>query len=407
MRTFFIVYAVIFGAFIGISLPLPLLGPLFLSATSPFAFGESERYLFLSLTLAAFPLGNLLGAPLIGFISDRMGRKRMLLATLLGGAIFYALSGFAIAQGNILLLVLSRLLCGLCEGNAAIAQSYIANNATPDNKPRLIGIMIATMSVGYVAGPLVGGLLTDDNLIPGASFALPFYFVACYVMITTLLVVRYFASDNDQAKEVPSGSFVAGLRHLFLNPTFKRLIILTLILAVGRSLYLDFFASFLVLRLGMSSGETTWLWVLTAAIWGTVALFSDFAAKIISYQVKMILACSLAGTFAILSSHSQSILSIGIFSSILVIGLSLASAINALLVSDAAPKSHMGMAMGLLSSTYLCGEVASSLSGGTLLHLSDGTPFIVSGILLLIVASLFFYFLPKKARDSIGLYSND
>lgn len=385
MKNIYIIYAVLFGAFIGISLPLPLLGPLLLSETSPFALADNQRYLFLSLALAAFPLGNLVGAPLMGFFSVRLGKKRMLLGGLIGGCLFYLLSGLAIAQGNILLLLISRLLCGLCEGNSAIAQSFIAHGASAHEKPRLFGTMIAVISVGYVAGPLVGGLLTNINIIPFASNALPFYFVAGFIGLTALLVAYRF--ENDLLRGLPvQTSFVDGVKSVFKETMFSRLIMLALLLAIGRSLYIDFFSSFLSVRFSVESNQTTLLWMVLAAVWGISALFCDFAPQRLSYHKKMTISCCLAGSMSIIISLSHTMTSVTVLSCIMVMGLALAGAINAVLVSNAAPPSHMGLAMGLLSSTYLCGEVTACIVGGKLLSFSDQAPFMVSGGLLLAVA---------------------
>lgn len=399
MKNIFIVYAVLFGAFIGISLPLPLLGPLLLSEISPFAIATDKRYLFLSLALAAFPLGNLIGAPIMGFISDRVGQKRVLFLGLSGGSIFYFLSGLSITQGNIFLLLISRFLCGLCEGNAAIAQSYIAKGASPEEKPKLIGTMIAVMSIGYVAGPLVGGLLTNANIIPFASMALPFYFVAGFIALTAIFVANRF---ENIAQEPPSGSFVAGFRQLFEQTIFARLMMLTLMLAIGRSLFIDFLASYLNLGFKIASDQCTWLWVLLAVIWGITARYCDFARKRLSYQAKMIGACALAGTAVIFICLSESMLAMTLLSSLMVFGLALAGAINAVLVSDSTSKAHMGLAMGILSATYLCGEVIASFGGGVLLALSEKVPFLLSGSFLWAV-SLGFFVLGLRAKKLAAL----
>lgn len=398
MKNIYIIYVILFGAFIGISLPLPLLGPLLLSEASPFALAENHRYLFLSLALAAFPLGNLIGAPLMGFFSDRLGKKKMLVGGLIGGCFFYLLTGLSIAQGNILLLLVARCLCGLCEGNSAIAQSYIAKSASAKEKPRLFGAMIAVISVGYVAGPLVGGFLSNANFIPFASNSLPFYFVAGIIGLTVILVACTFESDSASDPSIQAG-FVDGMKDILKETIFTRLLFLALFLAMGRALFIDFLSSFLTIRFGVASDQTTWLWMLIAAVWGISALFCDFASKKISYNVKIIASCSVASFTIIILSLSQTMTSVAVLSCIMALSLALAGAINAVLVSDAAPKRHLGLAMGLLSSTYLGGEVTACLSGGTLLSFSTTTPFLVSGGLLLLVALGFIVASAKSGLD--------
>jgi DHA1 family multidrug resistance protein-like MFS transporter len=403
MQNLPILYAVLFGAYIGVSLPLPLLGPLILSAESPFAL-SSEKFFVLSIVLAAFPLGSLFGAPLFGYFSDRFGKKRVLIMGLFIGGVCYALCGVAIACGNILLLIVARLVGGFGEGNATIAQSYIAQSADQHQRARLFGVMIAVMSVGYVAGPLLGAVATDVAIIPFASMALPFYVVAIFIGATLVLVAIFFKRDH--ASMTHAMGFVDGIKELYHYASFRYLIILAVFMAMGRSFYIDFLASFLTMRFSLAHDAGTLLWVLLAVVWGIAALFTDSGSRYASHQTKLIMATSLGSFSVLLIALIPNYMSLVIVSVFMVIGCALAGSLNAVLVSSAAPHSQLGLAMGILGSTYLLGEVTACFLGGILLKIDEAAPFVTSSILLF-VATVGFYtlFNGSTAKKEITSHS--
>lgn len=388
-RNLLITYAVLFGAYIGISLPLPLMGPLILSAHSPFIIPTDFKHLYLSLVLAAFPLGHLLGAPLMGALSDRFGRKKMLLVGLSGGAIFYAFSALAIYQGNILSLMVSRFLSGLFEGNAAIAQSFLVTISTEENKARRFGVMGAVMSVGYIMGPVIGGIFQTSTAFRFSSVVLPFLLVAIFLLLTMVFVALFL--DSKTEKKGTRIRVSHAWSQMVESKTLVRFFILALILAIGRSLYVDFLASVLKLRFNLEPTDTRWLWAFTAAIWGVSALSAGIGARLISPQRKVILASILAAFTLILSGGAQEFTTFFVLGCFAVVGLSIAGTLLTVFVSDNAPREGAGFAMGLLGSTILFGELIACGFGGYLLSLSTDAPFILSGSALGLLSLGFMY----------------
>src|SRR3990167_5582466 len=94
------------------------------------SWSASSRALFLGITLAVYPLGQFVGSPILGALSDDYGRKEILSGSLVLSAIFNLLTGFAIASQLLALLILSRFLAGLMEGNVAIARAMAADMKT-------------------------------------------------------------------------------------------------------------------------------------------------------------------------------------------------------------------------------------------------------------------------------------
>ena len=105
--------------------------------------------------LAIYSFMQFLATALLGKFSDRVGRRPVLLATMLFNAVGYVLFAFA---GSYWLLFLSRVISGFAGGNISVAQAYMADISTPSERSRAMGVIGAAFGIGFSAGPAVGGL---------------------------------------------------------------------------------------------------------------------------------------------------------------------------------------------------------------------------------------------------------
>ena len=122
-----------------------------------------------ALLMTTFSAAQLLTSPLWGGLSDRWGRKPVLLATLAGGIGAYLLLLHAQSLTD---LVIARAAAGAMAGNLAVAQAYVADVTAPEDRTRGMGLFGAALSVGFVAGPAVGGVLAGMDPAE-ADFAAP------------------------------------------------------------------------------------------------------------------------------------------------------------------------------------------------------------------------------------------
>ena len=146
--TVFPIFALTFVDILGLTLILPLLHLYALK----FGAGPLE----IGLVAAAFPLAQVLGVPVMGALSDRYGRKPLLLISQMTtciGFIILALSN------SLWMVILSRLIDGLFGANIATAQAAISDITTDENRAQGLGLTGAAFGLGFVIGPAVGGLL--------------------------------------------------------------------------------------------------------------------------------------------------------------------------------------------------------------------------------------------------------
>src|SRR3990167_6466948 len=165
----FIILLIVFIGFMGTSIAYPIFPPLFLhpvhGSIIPDDWNQNSRNIFLGIALSAYPLGQFIGSPILGGWSDRGGRKDILILSLTGSTLGYLLSAIALYINSLWLLLLSRFITGLMEGNFAIVRAMAADLHSI-SKYKSFGKMNAVAGSGYVMGPILGGLLSDNTVMP-------------------------------------------------------------------------------------------------------------------------------------------------------------------------------------------------------------------------------------------------
>src|SRR5580704_8252410 len=143
------------------------------------------------LLLAAFSAAQFVSAPLLGRLSDRVGRKPLLIASLAGTALASLLTGVA---GSLWLLMVARVLDGASGGSVAVAQASAADMVGPKDRVRVFGLLGAAYGVGFVIGPAIGGLAA----LGGART--PFFVAAGIAGINAAVAIRRLPETRRRAE---------------------------------------------------------------------------------------------------------------------------------------------------------------------------------------------------------------
>jgi len=159
---------------IGYSIVLPLL---------PFIVGKfilpQKVVVWMSILMSVFAACTFFAAPVFGALSDKYGRKTILIISLAGSIVGYILFGIG---GTLWMLFLGRIIDGLTAGNISTLFAYISDSTKPEERTKWFGYVSAAMGIGKIGGPALGGLLGGINL------GLPFYITACFIFISGVAV---------------------------------------------------------------------------------------------------------------------------------------------------------------------------------------------------------------------------
>lgn len=245
------ILGVTFIDIVGFSMLIPML-PYFVTHFGMSAF-------VVGLLFATFSGCQLASAPLWGYVSDRIGRKMVLIVSQIGATIGWAMLGVApniaaaIAVAPIVVVFAARVLEGISGGNISITQAYVADLVAPKERARAFGLIGAMFAAGMVFGPAGGGLLYARF-----GFAVPFLVAATLQFFTLLLTIFMLPeSRTHTADEERLG--IGAILQSFRNPRLAR--ILWQKLAASLALYGWFavFALYLQRQLSFDLAETDYL----------------------------------------------------------------------------------------------------------------------------------------------------
>jgi DHA1 family tetracycline resistance protein-like MFS transporter len=387
-------YFVVFIGFVGYSLMITVFTPLLLGdggGLLPTDSSTASRTLVLGGLLAVYPLAQFFGAPVLGSLSDRFGRRPVLLASLAASVGFYALIALALHLHSLVLLAVACLFAGLAEANIAIAQSAIADIAPAAERSRLFGYVYLSSSLAYVVGPLAGGKLADPNVVGWFAPSTPFLAVAILLVATLGLTAGSFRETHAPDPDAPLGFGVA-LRNVGAAFARGRL---RPIFAANFALYLAIFGFFrvypmyLVDHFGMGVGrESEFIaWVAVPIVLANLFLVGRLAGKMDPRRLTVRFGAALAVCLAaVIVPHPEGALWVTLFACSLALAICLPS--MAAMVSDAVGPAEQGRALGTNQSLQTGAEGVSGLAGGGLAAISTALPLPVMGALALLGSAL-------------------
>ncbi|WP_313446331.1 MFS transporter [Brevundimonas sp.] len=219
-----VLFATVFINLVGFGLVVPLL-PFFAQSLKAEAWQ-------ITLMFSAYSLGQFFAEPFWGRLSDRIGRKPVLLMTLIANALGYLMLAFV---PNIWLAIAVRLFTGLGAGNISTVQGYVADVTPPEQRAGRMGLIGAAFGLGFIVGPGLGGLLTQPQL-GRLGYQLPIFLAAALAAIAAVGVVVFLRESRAKADPAaPRPAFLAGLKDARDNAVVSRVLVVTLIYMAGFS----------------------------------------------------------------------------------------------------------------------------------------------------------------------------
>jgi DHA1 family tetracycline resistance protein-like MFS transporter len=225
----------------------------------------------IGLLVASFAAASLIGAPLMGRLSDRHGRRPVLLLSVAGTFIGYMFLGFAPSIGSLLAnlfashainaftigtLFFSRAIDGLTAGNITVAQAYISDVTDEMNRPRGLGLIGSAFGLGYIIGPALGGMLSRWSYQDPSFIAAGLAFLNMLSILFLLpesLSGEHLPSSTDQKN--PSLTFHS-LLSAFSRAEVGPLLLIRFLILLSYTIFWSLFALFAQIKLDLSTQST-------------------------------------------------------------------------------------------------------------------------------------------------------
>ncbi len=345
--------SVIFIDSLGFGLIFPILSPILMDPSSGILapnVSSSVRDIDYGLVLGVFAVVMFFAAPVLGDLSDQIGRKKILLITLFGSGMSSLICAFAIGVKSIGLLLLGRIVAGLCAGSQTSAQAAMADVSSGKDRIKNLGLISAAGSAGFVFGPLIGGVFSDAKLVSWFSFSTPFYLDAMVAILNCALLMFSFEETYRASGKVVF-NITKGLNifiQAFKRPVIRLMSCILLLLELTFAFYIQFISLDLVTRYHFSSSRLGVFMSFSGLIFAlTLGVLIRVIGKFFSDKQLIImgLIISIAGYLIPLFFHTELFQWIALIPIIVGIGI----AYNALLAgfSNSVSEHEQGWVMGV------------------------------------------------------------
>ena len=270
---------VAFFSTVGAALPYPILPPLFAADAANnlnHFLGLPPKLLF-GIALAINPLGLLIGSTLLGPLSDRYGRRPVLLITAFGAAAGHAITAFSLVSLSYPLFIVARFATGLMEGNGSVARALLADELEGPLRVRAFSWLNGALYMGWLAGPLLAGLTLHWGV------TVPFWVAVAALLVTA--AVSWVAIPRKQGNTASTGWWqVVKHQHalkLLKHPELRTLLVVQLALTCGVTAFYEFYPLWLVEVTHYDAQGIAWA---TAALCATMTMASIFAGRVVRSQ---------------------------------------------------------------------------------------------------------------------------
>lgn len=397
------IFLTVFIDMLGISIIIPVIPALFFDPDASFfapSVSEDTRSVLYGFLIACYPIMQFFGAPLLGALSDRHGRRPLLSLSLLGTLLGYILFAIAIYRQDIWLLFFSRLLPGFTGGNISIILSSIADVSDEAGKTRNFGLVGAAFGIGFILGPTIGGVLADNTVVPWFNHAVPFIFTAILTLINLLLVWFRFPETLRERSDTPF-NLLTGFRNVvrsLSNPRLRVIFTVVLLLTLGFAFFTQFFSVLLIQKFEFSEKNIGWLygWI---GIWLALTqglIVRRMSGKVAPAKVLNITILCLSISVGSLLIPDQSFW-FYILNPLIALSQGITSPNLTTVVSGQASAKQQGEILGINQSMQSVGTALPPLVAGYLNALNGNLP-ILTGAVLIFIGWLVYVFLFRAGK---------
>lgn len=364
----------------GLGILFPILSAMLISHQSHFLPSDTSNFLrelIYGVTIGIYMIAWFFGSAMLGDLSDVMGRKKSLMICLIGATLGYVISAIAIGFHSVVFLIVGRVLAGFTAGSQPIAQAAIVDVSLPSNRARNIGYVLLAVSVGFVLGPIMGGVLSNSQLVSWFNFATPLYFAGILSLLNCIVLYLSFHETFTRTKKIKIRLHYAIQIFIdaFKSKSIRMLSLVLLIETAGWSEYFTFVSQFLLRRFHYSASEVSFfIAVLAVGFSIGFGFLVNPVAKRFKLKSAVITNLLIAALLCLITAitHRVAVIWIGA----VLIGMSVALLYSLLITifSNQVGAEEQGWVMGITNSVSALSFGITSLMSGFAADLSPAVP---------------------------------
>lgn len=354
----------------------------------------------IGIAIALYSFVQFLFNPLLGKLSDKYGRKPVIVGCLFLNAMGYIVFSFT---NSYILLLVSRVIAGIGGSSIGVAQAYIADVTTRENRSKGMGLIGAAFGLGFVFGPLIGGLLSSYG------YAVTGYAAAGFSLIAFILTIFYLPESLKQKAETGNSSIQSQRRKLFDFVAMKKILqkpdlaVLVLLFFILTFSFANIYGTFALLGLkvygftDMQNGYMFGIVGLTSAIvqGGLIGRIN----KVMSKKIILMVGSLLIMVALAMIPYAGTFLGLAIVSVVLSYGTGTFQPTVLSLISEVTSETEQGITLGMNQSLSSFARVLGPLWGGFAFeYLGYPFPFITGAIFTFIIFLLTIFYLPQKIK---------
>ena len=391
------VFITVFIDLLGIGIMIPVYAPLIIEnkhGMLPPDMSEQTRNLLYGILTATYPFFQFFGAPILGTLADKYGRKKILQISLIGTFVGYALFAFSIHAHLIWLLFVARAIPGFMGGNISIVTAALADISKPEEKAKNFGLIGMAFGLGFILGPFLGGILSSRDISPRFDYSTPLWFTSLLTLVNIYYVHKQFP-ETFKPRAPGRITLLAGIHNIrkAFGLVNMRVILLTVFLqAFGFSFFMQFNQVFLIKKFQFDEKSI-------GMIFGYIGLWIAITQGLIVRKITSriaparILRFSLAGLsvailFILLPDKWWLLLLINPFIAIFQ-GLSQPNQTS--IISALASKETQGEILGIQQSIAAIAFTLPPLIAGVLVSFDYRLPIIASALFTLLAWAVFYF----------------
>lgn len=345
------------------------------------------------LLFALFSLCQFASTPLIGRLSDKYGRKPLLILSIAGTAASFIVMAFA---PNVLFLFIARALDGITAGNVPVALAVISDTTEPKDRARGFGIISASFGFGFVFGPAIAAFTV------GISPVLPFLIAAAVSIVAVIITAIFLPETNKHIGQVQEGKifdFKKLVQALF-DPNVGITFVITLLYFLAFACAIIYgFQPFTTNILHLDASQTALLFTM----FGLVGLLSQI---FLVFRISKYLGLKKAFSFGLISTgiaflimfFSHNIIMFVVASIILGVVNGISQTLIPTILSQETDAKSQGSIMGLNASYQSIGMIFGPILGGLLATVFISLPFLVGAVIMLLCFALSFLVMRKNVK---------